>query len=51
MHITLMSRIVRRFKKGVSGACNFIDHYIYYRKHFHSHHTAWSMAKNTINYL
>lgn len=51
MHITLMSRIVHRFRKGGAGIRNFIDNYIYYRKRFHSHNAAWNMAKNTINYI
>jgi len=51
MHIDLfISRIVRRFQESVTEACNFMDNYIYYRKRSHSHRTAWSMARNTINH-
>lgn len=52
MHIDLfISRIVRRFQKSMEEAYNFLDNYIYYRKRFHGHRTAWSMARNTINHI
>ena len=49
MHINLfMPRAVHHIQKSVNEAYKFIGNYIYYRKCFNSHKTAWSMAKRTL---
>ena len=49
MQINLfMPRVAHRIQKNADEIYKFIGNYIYYRKCFHNHKTAWNMAKNTL---
>ena len=52
MHIEIfIFSVIRRLQKNAAEICSFVENYIYYRKRSHSHRTAWSMARNTINHI